>query len=227
MKNKVKFILSLMSFMLVFNCAPSPKKETAKNEEKNYIFFLHNKFLESNPSGAFATDYNTKVEYNGILDSYRKDGFIVISEKRKPKANVDLYARKVVSQIDSLMAKGVKANHITVVGTSKGGYIAQYVSTYAKNPDLNFVFIGCYQDSDLEEIPDINFCGNILTIYEKTDIFGVSALKRKERSTLPVPRFREIELNTGLKHGFLYVASDEWILPSKKWASRNYDFTHP
>ncbi|WP_334127026.1 hypothetical protein [Empedobacter brevis] len=35
--------------------------------------------------------------------------------------------------------------------------------------------------------------------------------------------FEEIELDTGLKHGFLYKALDEWIESDKKWAQRNYE----
>jgi hypothetical protein len=81
-------------------------------------------------------------------------------------------------------------------------YIAQFVSTFAKNSDLNFVFIGSFQDSDIEEFASINFCGNILTIYEKTDIYGVTAIERKKTSKLKIKKFKEIELNTGLKHGF-------------------------
>ncbi|MCU7616619.1 alpha/beta hydrolase [Chryseobacterium sp. PBS4-4] len=207
---------------MIISCQ-STKESQNSNSENNYIFFLHNKFLESNPDGTFSTEYGVKAEYSKILESFRKDGFVVFSEKRKSKTDWIEYAKKTKSQIDSLLSKGVKANHITVIGTSKGGYIAQYVSTIAKNKDLNFVFIGSYQDSDIEETPEIEFCGNILTIYEKSDVFGVPALKRKELSKLPIPHFKEIELNTGLKHGFLYIASDEWAKPCKMWAKRNYE----
>lgn len=221
MKNIFNIILILL-FLSVVNCH-SNKETQNLNKENNYVFFLHNKFLEENPDGAFSTEYGVKAEYNRVLESFRKDGFVVFSEKRKPKTNGIEYAKKVTKQIDSLISKGVKPNHITVVGTSKGGYIAQYISTIAKNQDLNFVFIGSYQDIDIEETPEIEFCGNILTIYEKSDVFGVSALKRKQLSKLPIPHFKEIELNTGLKHGFLYIASDEWIKPCKMWAKRNYE----
>ncbi len=127
------------------------------------------------------------------------------------------------NQIDSLKLNGVKSNDITIIGASKGGYIAQYVSTISKDSHLNFVFIGAYQDSDIKEIPEINFCGNILNIYEKSDEYGVSAIKRKELSKLPIPHFKEVELNNGLKHGFLYIASDDWIKPCKMWAKQNYE----
>jgi hypothetical protein len=199
------------------------KESTQKKVDKNYIFFLHNRFIENNPPGTYDSVYNVIAEYNEIIRSFKRDGFIVISEVRKPKTDATIYAHKIVAQIDSLLEQGVAPDHITVVGTSKGGYIAQFVSTYAKNPQLNFVFIGCFQDSDIRDIPGINFCGNILNIYEHTDSYGVSAIERKEISRLPIGHFNEIELHTGLKHGFLYLALDDWIKPSKMWAERNYD----
>lgn len=219
--NKAYIIQSILFFVLL-SCQPSKKTQNLETE-KDYIFFIHNKFLEENPDGTFSKVYNVKAEYNKIIESFSKDGFVVLSEKRKPNTNGIEYAKKIVLQIDSLTQKGIKPNNITVIGTSKGGYIAQYVSTFAKNPNLNFVFIGSYQNTDIAEIPTINFCGNILTIYEKSDVFGVTAFKRKETSKLKINQFKEIELNTGLKHGFLYIASDEWLKPSKMWAKRNYE----
>ena len=196
-------------------------QEKIPNEDQRYIFFFHNKFIEENDLNVAHPEYG-KAEYNEILASFRKDNFIVFSEIRKKNTNAYDYAERIVKQIKKLLKKGVSPNKITVIGTSKGGYIAQYVSTLLANPDVNFVFIGCFRDVDIEEIPDINFCGNILTIYEKSDIYGVSAIKRKETSKLKVNQFKEIELNTNLKHGFLYKALDEWIVPAKKWANGNY-----
>jgi hypothetical protein len=192
------------------------------NKEQRYIFFFHNKFVEENDLSVAHPEYG-KAEYNEIIDSFKKDNFIVFSEKRSKNTNAARYAEKVVKQIKKLIKEGISPNKITVIGTSKGGYIAQYVSTYLANPDVNFVFIGSFMDRDIEESPDINFCGNILTIYEKSDIYGVSAIKRKETSKLKINHFKEIELHTNLKHGFLYKALDEWIVPSKKWANGNYD----
>ena len=158
------------------------------------------------------------------MQSFTKDGFIVLSEKRAENTDTKKYAEKIVSQIDSLIKVFEAKNADEAIATlKKGGYIAQYVSTFAKNPNLNFVFIGSFQESDIENYPEINFCGNILTIYEKSDFFGVTAIKRKETSKLKINQFKEIELNTGLKHGFLYIASDEWIKPCKMWAKRKYE----
>ncbi|MBW1656060.1 DUF2974 domain-containing protein [Flavobacterium quisquiliarum] len=214
---------SFLTFLLiVFLIQTSFSQSETLKKDQRYIFFLHNKFIEENPLNVAHPEYG-KAEYNEILASFRKDGFVVYSEIRKKNTNAYDYAEKITKQIKKLLKQGIAPNKITVIGTSKGGYIAQYVSTFVANPDMNFVFIGCFRDVDIKEILDINFCGNILTIYEKSDIYGVSAIKRKETSKLKVNHFKEIELNTNLKHGFLYKALDEWIVPSKKWANGNYN----
>lgn len=220
MKLFTKFLFTFL-IILLFNHTSFSQSKTA-NKDQRYIFFLHNAYVEQNALDVPHPEYG-KAEYNEILESFRKDNFIVFSEIRSKNTNAATYAKKIAKQINGLLKKGISANKITVIGTSKGGYIAQYVSTYLANPEVNFVFIGCFRDVDIEEIPDINFCGNILTIYEKSDIYGVSAVKRKETSKLKINHFKEIELNTNLKHGFLYKAADNWIAPSKKWANGNYD----
>jgi len=178
MKQFSKFFLTfILSFLLNLN---SYSQEKTASKDQRYIFFFHNKFVEENYLNVAHPEYG-KAEYNEILESYRKDNFIVFSEKRKKNTNAIDYAEKITKQVKALIKKGVPPNHITVIGTSKGGYIAQFVSTFLSNPEVNFVFIGCFRDVDIQEIPDINFCGNILTIYEKSDIYGVSAIKRKEK----------------------------------------------
>jgi hypothetical protein len=220
MKQFPKLLFPFLCIMLFGFTGFSQKKTIAKDQR--YIFFLHNGFIEQNDLSVAHPEYG-KAAYNEILASYRKDNFIVFSEIRSKDTDVHKYAKKVIKQIKELLKKGVAPGKITVIGTSKGGYIAQYISTYLANPEVNFVFIGCFRDVDIEEWPDINFCGNILTIYEESDVLGVSAIKRKEISKLKVNHFKEIELHTNLKHGFLYKASDGWIAPSKKWANGDYE----
>lgn len=186
-----------------------------------FVFFLHNAFLESHNLDELHPEYG-RAAYLEIIKAYEKEGLTVISEKRPSNTVVRSYAVKVNKQIDSLINAGVSPNNITVIGTSKGGYIAQQVSTMANNSNLNFVFIASYRTSDLEDFPEINYCGNVLTIYEKTDIYGISALPRKETSTCNLVNFKEIALNTGLRHGFLFRPMKEWINPSVEWAKGNY-----
>ncbi|MEL6864057.1 MAG: alpha/beta hydrolase [Bacteroidota bacterium] len=190
--------------------------------EDKFIFFLHNRFLEEHHLEEAHPVYG-RVEYAEIIQAFKASGFKVISEQRRGNVNARAYAASVVEQIDSLLEQGIPPNQISVVGTSKGGYIAQYVSTLAQNEALNFVFIGSFRISDLEAIPEINFCGNILNIYERSDTFGSSAIERKRRSTCTIQHFQEIELQTEMGHGFLFKALEEWIGPTIAWANGIYD----
>lgn len=219
-----KNILFTILIICVLLCKPIQVLSNNKTDKHDrYIFFLHNRFLEDFSIEEAHPEYG-KVEYNKILDSFRNDSFIVFSEMRSKNTDVIQYARFIVQKIDSLLKKGVEADRITVIGTSKGGYIAQYVSTYLANPNMNFVFIGCYQDKDLNDYPEIQFCGNILTIYDVSDYYGVSAIKKKNASKQPVRHFKEIQLQTNMKHGFLYKALELWLQPCKLWAKGHYDF---
>lgn len=211
---KLKFVILLLCWMSFL--------PALSQEKQAYVFFLHQRFLEEHSLEEEHPEYG-RSGYPDIIAAFEKEGFEVISEKRKGNINAEDYAQKVVKQIDSLLQRGVKPSEITVIGTSKGGYIAQYVSTIAGNPYLNFVFIASFRESDIENIPRINFCGNILTIYERSDEYGVSAVRRKETSALPIRRFKEIELNTGLGHGFLFRPLKDWINPSVQWAKQNYE----
>lgn len=214
----MKNILSII-FAGIF-CFPSFAFQN--KDEDRFVFFLHNRFPEEHRLNEAHPEYG-RTEYHAIIGEFKSKGFRVISEIRRGNVNARDYALEVTRQINSLLEKGAKPGNISVIGTSKGGYIAQYISTFMQDPDLNFVFIACFTDSDMQNIPEINFCGNILTIYEKTDPFGVSAVKRKEASSCKIPHFKEIELNTGMGHGFLFKPLKEWTGPCIQWAKGNYD----
>ncbi|TXD95340.1 alpha/beta hydrolase [Gillisia hiemivivida] len=193
-----------------------------KDNEDKFIFFLHNRFLEEHELDELHPEFGRSA-FLEIINEFKKSGFNVISEKRNKNVNIRAYALRVKTQIDSLLNSGIEPRKITVVGTSKGGYIAQYVSTFVNNPKLNFVFIGSFRVSDMENLADINYCGNILNIYERTDSFGVSALERQKKSDCKIGHFKEIELNTGMGHGFLFKPLSAWLKPTIKWANGNYN----
>ena len=182
-----------------------------------YLFFLHNRFIEGHGPLEEHPSYG-RAEYQEILSRFRKDGFIVLSEKRPENTDVELYAGKVKAQIDSLLHAGARPENITVAGTSKGGYIAQYVSSLSRNPKLNFVFIGSSFADDIKGVDDITLYGRVLSITEASDTGRVdlSTQARFKRSKLE--GFREILLHTNLHHGFLFKALDAWIVPTEKWA---------
>jgi len=205
---KKVFITLVFSFTLFFARA------------QNYIFYLHGKIIENQgPEAIDKTNGFGAYKYYDILDSLKKGGAVVISEARAKDTQVKEYARHVKKQIDSLIKKGVDPGHITVIGASKGAAIAMHVSTYMKNRSVNYVFMAaCYAD---DTNPDLDFYGNILSIYEKSDVAGsCQQLKKKAKG---INHYKEIEINTGLKHGFLYRPLPEWIHPAREWANGIYN----
>jgi peptidoglycan/xylan/chitin deacetylase (PgdA/CDA1 family) len=206
----------LILLFLLLPCL-SPTLSARQVTGPHYLFFLHNRFIEGHGPLDEHTSYG-RAEYQEILDRFRKDGFIVISEKRPDGTDVRIYAGKVKGQIDSLLKAGVPPENITVAGTSKGGYIAQYVSSLSRNPKLNFVFIGSSFNDDMTGVDNITLYGRVLSITEVSDTGRVdlSAQTRFKRSKLE--NFQEILLSTFLHHGFLFKALDAWIVPTEKWA---------
>lgn len=183
------------------------------SQTKQYVFFFHNKFIEDAGINASHPEYG-KAEYHQIIETFKKEKFIVLSEIRPKNTDAETYADKIVKQIDSLIKLGIKASQVNVVGTSKGGYIAMYVSSKLQNPEIKYMFIGCCNNH--ANMP-INFSGKILSIYEKSDDIGLSCSTFKNNSKNKLSDYQEIQLNTGLKHGFLYKALKDWLNPCIKW----------
>ena len=210
---------TLLPFFLLLVCFQATSQTSSELKKQGYIFFLHNKFIEDQGLEGVHPEYG-RTEYKETVQAFEKQGFIVVSERRPKNTEVKSYALKVLGQIDSLLKKGIPPSHITVIGTSKGGYIAMEVSSQLKNPEVNFVFVGCCSGAEPTAVPEFNFCGRILSIYEKSDVVGRSCQNLKNQSTYSVSDFKEIELHTGLKHGFLFKPLKEWVDPSVAWARR-------
>ncbi|WP_160137640.1 alpha/beta hydrolase [Chryseobacterium sp. c4a] len=207
-----------ITIITLFSIAGYGQKSELK--QKQYIFFLHNKFLEDHSADEAHPKYGI-VEYEKVLHELKDSSNVVLFEKRKANTDPAVYALKIKKQIGRLIKKGVKAGNITVVGTSQGGYIAQYISYYAKNPDLKFVIIGAsFKDDSLEKDPNFRLYGRILSITEKSDDGHVPLSQEQRFIRSNIKDFKEIELNTGLNHGFLFKALDAWIIPTKEWINR-------
>ena len=186
------------------------------DKSARYLFYI---------SGYIVAEGNTRptsprfgvYEYDKILESFKDRGFVVISEARKQSTEIEPYATKVAAQVRELLKAGVPAKNITVVGASQGSWIAMLVSTHVANRDLNFVFIaGCAADDGL--LKSVNLHGNVLFISERTDLPG--SCQRFRDDAQGISDYNALEVNTGLKHGFLYRPLKEWIDPAVAWAHR-------
>jgi hypothetical protein len=165
---------------------------------QKHVFYLHGRIIET--QGAKAVDKENgygEYRYQDILDSLKRKGLIVHSEVRPANTVVADYAEKISSEIRSLLKSGIAASEITVIGASKGAAIAIQCSANLKNKDMRFVFLaGCCGAKQ------INCSGKILSIFEASDACGSC---------------KELELKTGLRHGFFYRPRPEWLNPTLEW----------
>ena len=181
-----------------------------------YLFYVSGYIVASDNTRPTSPKFGV-YEYQQILDTFKDRGFVVVSEARKQSREIEPYAAKVAAQVKQLLKAGVPPQNITVVGASQGGWIAMLVSTYVANRDLNFVFIAtCAADDGF--LKSVNLHGNVLFISERTDLPG--SCQRFRDDAKGISDYSSIEVNTGLKHGFLYRPMKEWVEPSVEWAQR-------
>ncbi len=220
MKNRLLFILVFcMSSNLfgqnIYNHIPS-KVDTIKK----YIFYLHGRIIEEQGIRPVSEKYGT-YEYEEILKSLAETGFDVISEPRPKNTDSFEYAKKVVTQIDSLLKFGVPTKNITVIGASKGAGIAVLVSHLLKNDELKFVIMAICNEEMAEYWKEngIKLWGKVLYIFDTNDEIAGSCKSYLDiLKSDGLKEYKEIEVKLGLGHGILYSPLKEWVLPALEWA---------
>ena len=127
------------------------------------------------------------------------------------------YAKKVSLQINSLLDRGIQPENIVIFGASLGAYITMETATILKNQKIKYVVLGLCSESAVELYSNTSndLCGNFLSIYERSD---------EKKSCLPIlietdckEGVKEIMLDMGLGHGFLYKPYDDWMEPLVEW----------
>lgn len=190
-----------------------------QESQKQYVFYLHGMIVEEMGLDAHNDQFG-KYEYSNILDALKANNRDILSEIRPANTDVTQYAKKIVKEIQDLIAQGVRPGHITVIGASKGALIAMQISTMLKNEDVNFILIAGYINN-IENYYDFDLYGNVLAFYETTDnVAGRSYLPLFDKSK-GLNRCKEIQLNTGLGHGIVFKPLKEWVIPSLEWINNN------
>lgn len=191
------------------------------NKGEKYLFYLHGgvvTVLGNNAINQSVPEWGP-YEYLNILDSLRKRGFNVISENRKEGVDDTIYTGKIAKQIHSLLKAGVRQENILLVGASAGGNIVLLVANKMKRNRMKFVIMGgCWPDT-YKDYANLELYGKFLSIIETSDPHGTCNSIFEGRRHLS--SYKEVKLNTGLSHGFLYKGHKEWIDPIVNWFEKN------
>jgi hypothetical protein len=228
MGNRIVFAVVILSAYSFLACVEGPiSRDSPGNPgrvtsdlpqairaDETYVFYLHGAIVEDQGMRPVSPEFGV-YEYEEILDALAAEGFVVISEPRTRGTDGREYARKLVGQIEELLAAGVPARRISVVGFSKGGGIAVVVSSLLGNEDVRFVFLATCA-SWIRNVPELILRGHILSIYEESDPIGRSCEAALADSEIR-PEFKELKLQLGERHGTFYRPRPEWLDPVVEW----------
>ncbi len=186
---------------------------------RQYIIYLHGAIIERGESKPIHPRFGV-YDYPAIKKALATNNVVLIAEQRKLNTNPAEYAGKVVRQINTLLSLGVNIKNITVVGFSKGAQIAILTSDALNRPHANFVIMancGPWYDSK-DFLKKLHLTGNVLSIYEKSD--GPGSCKNIASRSPELLSFKEVEINTGKRHGAFFKPGKEWLAPLQKWINR-------
>lgn len=187
-----------------------------------YLLYLHGRIVELQGRHAVSPQHG-RYEFDGILDALAERGFVVIAEVRPRNTGLD-YAKKVAGQVRRLTAAGVAAEHITVVGFSKGGALVLATSAELAEPAVSFVVLaGCgapggsplaRQEQD-DYLPRMK--GRMLSVYDESDREAGSCRETFARASGGLET-KEVALRGGLGHGLFFAPRKEWLDLVSDWA---------
>lgn len=210
--------LALLSGALVAPSASSSAEQFHRPpSELRYLFYLHGAIVEEQGPHGVSKKFG-RYNYPEIIEAFKKAGFAVRSEVRPRQTDAAAYAEKIAAEVRGLIAVGVDPSRITIVGASKGAVIGAIASDRLRNKRVRYVLLANCNDW-LIRTHDPHLTGEVLSIYEASDDIGQSCVPIVKRSP-KIARFQEIRVATGLGHGLIYQARDEWIQPAIRWARR-------
>ena len=187
-----------------------------------HLIYLHGRIVQEHQSVRPRHPQFGYYELEKILDTFRHRGFEVSGEIRPKAASVSESADRVVAEVLRLLASGVPADRVTVVGASMGAAIALVASARLQNSDVRFCVLGaCLSESvrGLRAEEGKAPSGHVLSIREATDdSTGACKPWKTDPDSRSLLVAREIVLDTGLGHGFLYRPLPEWVNPVVEWA---------
>lgn len=197
----------------------APASTARIDQDGSYLLYLHPKIVEDQGLPASSPE-NGDFRYGAILDHFRQQGFTVLGEQRPKDADATVYAQRSLAEIERLLSGGVKPQNITIVGASKGAYIASLVSHLARNPSLNYVLLAGCSAGTVAYMRDNNMdlYGNVLAIRDVADTQWAGSCAEVFAFSSGIRRTKEIVLSVGSGHGIIFGPLEEWVRPTREWA---------
>ena len=184
--------------------------------EARYLFYLHGRIIEVQGPDAVSADFG-RYEYRRILETFADRGFVVVAEVREDGAGRE-FAVATARQVRRLLDAGVPTQNITVVGFSKGGYLALGVSAIVASEEVGYAILaGCGSDPGWIARLGPRIRGRFLSLLDRSDRLSPSCEPLFAGAEL-VSDKNEHVFDTGLDHGLFYQPREDWVDRVAGWA---------
>lgn len=204
-------------------CAPSPlaapvfdgARAVVPRPAARHVIYLHGRIVQETQSARPESAEFGVYELEAILEAFRRHGFVVHDGIRPQGTTLEQGAARVVDEVRKLRAEGVPIDRITVVGASMGAAIALSAAARLDEPELRFVLLGSCLAADAKRVEAGQRHpprGRLLAIRESSDELTAGC------APPAAGEGRELEISTGLRHGFLYRPLADWLSPAVEWA---------
>jgi hypothetical protein len=182
----------------------------------HYLFYLHGRIIEVQGPEAVSADFG-RYEYRGILEAFADRGFAVVAEVREDGAGRE-FAVATARQVRTLIDAGVPARNITVVGFSKGGFLALGVSAIVGSQEVGYAILaGCGADPGWIARLGPRIRGRFLSLLDRSDRLSPSCEPLFAEAALVSDKGEHV-FDTGLDHGLFYRPREDWVDRVVRWA---------
>ncbi|MEC9364242.1 MAG: alpha/beta hydrolase [Pseudomonadota bacterium] len=183
---------------------------TTIDPSATYLLYLHGRIIEDRGPRAMHPQWGL-YDLEAVSRALAARDAIVVARQRAPGSRVREDAEAVQEQVRALLAAGVPAPRIVVVGFSKGAAIAMLAAAGLPEPLRLVVLAGCAPGMR----GPLTLSAHVLSIHERSDPLGESCAALLSGGG--EASFTEIAIATGRSHGAFFLPQDEWVVPLLDW----------
>lgn len=184
---------------------------------ERYLFYVHGKIIETEGVSPISPRFG-HYQFHRIVTRLAKGQANVIARVRHGKTDPNAEAFRLTNEIRYMLKKGVPADHISVAGFSKGGYITLLTANRMQRSDVRYIVMaGCTNGivDGSDKVAD-GLQGTIMSMNDATDDLGFSCQPLFERNPQLTANM-DVIFETGKGHGLFYRADPTWIEPLLQW----------
>lgn len=172
--------------------------------------------LADSPRLLYLPSSEAGVDHDAIVQALGEQGFEVTTLANAGEDKL-AYAKRIAKEVRSLMAQGVPADDISVVGAGTSSAVATLTSARVGNPHVNYVLLGqC--DPILKSEYTFHMSGRVLGIHDDADSASLSCRSLWNASP-KVSERQEIVLNSGFGATLFHEPRAEWVQPLVQWSN--------